>query len=284
LNRLALYFVGPGQVAVREEPLPQPSPDQVLVKTVLSAISAGTELLLYRGDIPVNLPVDESIKALPGSFNFPMKYGYSTVGQVVATGSESNSTWKGRTVFAFHPHESYFFASPGDLMPVSDDIAVEDAVFLPNMETATNLVMDGQPLIGEQVAVFGQGVVGLLTTALLACFPLASLVTLDCHRIRRDASQRLGAHASLDPGATDSVEQARTLLQGTRTLRGADLVYELSGDTGALDQAMAVTTFNGRVVIGSWYGRKTVTVNLGGQFHRSRIGHSTAGIEDLHAD
>ncbi|MFH1381654.1 MAG: zinc-binding alcohol dehydrogenase [Chloroflexota bacterium] len=271
MNRIALYFGGSRQVSVREEPVPPLAPGQVLVHTVLSAISAGTELLIYRGEAPVNEPVDEVIAALPGTFGFPLKYGYSTVGQVIATGAEVDPSWEGVMVFAFHPHESYFAASPSELMPLPDAIAVEDAVFLPNMETAINFVMDGQPLIGEQVVVFGQGIVGLLTTALLAQFPLAGLVTLDRYRRRRDTSLRLGAHASLDPKSPKAIERAISLLQGTRPYPGADLAYELSGAPDALEQAMAVVGFSGRVVIGSWYGQKRVEVDLGGRFHRSRI-------------
>ncbi|MFH1382938.1 MAG: zinc-binding alcohol dehydrogenase [Chloroflexota bacterium] len=271
MNRLALYFDGPRQVSVREEAVPPPAPGQVLVQTVLSAISAGTELLVYRGEAPVNEPADEAIAALPRTFRFPLKYGYSAVGQVIDTGPETDSGWQGKMVFAFHPHESYFAAPTSELIPLPDGIAVEDAVLLPNMETATNFLMDGQPLIGEQVAVFGQGIVGLLTTALLARFPLASLVTLDRYPRRRDISLRWGAHASLDPEAADVIEQTRALLQGSRPYSGADMIYELSGAPAALDQAIAVAGFNGRIVIGSWYGQKRANIDLGGRFHRSRI-------------
>jgi threonine dehydrogenase-like Zn-dependent dehydrogenase len=122
--------------------------------------------------------------------------------------------------------------------------------------------MDGQPLIGEQVAVFGQGVVGLLTTALLARFPLARLVTLDRYELRRKKSLALGAQACLDPERT----AWRKFLPD-----GADLTYELAGSPAALDQAIAVAGFCGRVVIGSWYGQKRAALNLDGRFHRSRI-------------
>jgi len=271
MNRLALYFLGPRQVSVREEPLSPPVPGQVQVQTILSAVSPGTELLIYRGQAPIGQPVDEAIAALLGTFDFPLKYGYSVVGRVIAIGSEVDASWEGKLVFALHPHESHFTASPAELMPLPDNITVEDAVFLANMETAINFVMDGRPLMGEQVTVFGQGIVGLLTVALLAQFPLASLITLDCHPLRRHTSLGLGAHASLDPMAPDAVGQTRSLLQGACPYPGADLTYELSGAPAALDQAIAVTGFNGRVVLGSWYGQKRVDLDLGGRFHRSRI-------------
>jgi threonine dehydrogenase-like Zn-dependent dehydrogenase len=215
--------------------------------------------------------VDETISALAGEFSFPLKYGYAAVGQVTAVGTDVAPEWQGRLVFAFHPHESYFLGSPAELIPVPSTLLPEEAAFLPNMETAVNFLMDGQPLIGEQVAVFGQGIVGLLTTALLARLPLASLVTLDRYPRRREESLVLGAQASLDPETPDALARLHSLLEEECSYIGADLTYELSGNPTALDQAIAATGFNGRVVIGSWYGQKRADLHLGGRFHRSRI-------------
>jgi 2-desacetyl-2-hydroxyethyl bacteriochlorophyllide A dehydrogenase len=271
LTARALYFTAPFQVAVREEHVPHPAPGQVLVRTVVSAISPGTELLVYRGQAPTGLPVDETIAALAGDFRFPLKYGYAAVGRVIAVGSPAEQAWRGRLVFAFHPHESLFLSAPADLLPVPAPLSPAEAVFLPNVETAVNFLMDGQPVIGEHVVVFGQGVVGLLTTALLAHFPLARLITLDGYASRRELSLALGAHLSLDAGAADLLGHLRTCFQGPYADAGADLTYELSGNPAALDQAIAVTGFSGRIVIGSWYGQKRADLNLGGRFHRSRI-------------
>jgi len=266
MERKSLYFTAPGQVEIRSETLNVPGPGRVLVETLLSAISSGTEGLIYRGQFPEGLVLDESLPALAGEFGYPLKYGYSTVGWVSALGQGVDPVWYGRLVFAFHPHESCFLAALDELMLVPEGMSAEEAIFLPNMETAVNFVMDGAPLLGEQVAVFGQGIVGLLTAALLARFPLGCLATLDRYPLRRQASSELGAHASLDPEADDCLESVYKLLPN-----GADLVYELSGSPAALDQAIAVTRFAGRVVIGSWYGQKSASLNLGGRFHRSRI-------------
>jgi 2-desacetyl-2-hydroxyethyl bacteriochlorophyllide A dehydrogenase len=271
MRRLSLYFTGPRQVEVREETVPAPGAGQVLVRTRVSAISPGTELLIYRGLAPAGLPADETITALAGRLEFPLKYGYAAAGQVAALGPEVAPEWEGRLVFAFHPHESQFLARPDELMPVPSDLSPDEAVMLPNMETAVNFLMDGQPLIGEQVVVFGQGIVGLLTTALLALLPLASLVTLDRYPLRREQALALGAQASLDPDAPEALTQVLAALQGPRSYAGADLSFELSGNPAALDQAIAVTGYSGRVVIGSWYGQKRADLDLGGRFHRSRM-------------
>jgi 2-desacetyl-2-hydroxyethyl bacteriochlorophyllide A dehydrogenase len=271
VKRESLYFTGPQAIELRAESLPRPVSGQVLVETIVSAISAGTEMLFYRGEAPDDLPLDSTIGALAGRSVYPLKYGYCAVGRVTEKGSAVDPGWQGRRVFAFNPHESHFLAEPSQLIPLPEDVTPEQAVFLPNVETAINLVMDGHPLIGDQVAVIGQGTVGLLTTSLLARFPLASLVTLDRFPMRREWSLKLGAGASLDPVGPDALGEAKRLLTGERPYSGADLTYELSGSPQALNTAVELTGFDGRVIIGSWYGQKSAEIKLGGTFHRSRI-------------
>jgi len=268
VKRQAVSFAAPFVAEVREEDAPPPGPGEALVETLVSAISPGSEMLVYRGQAPEDTAVDETIAALSGAFRFPIKYGYAAVGRVAAVGPGTADAWLGRLVFAFNPHETHFTAPLDALLPLPDDVDPETAVFLPNMETAVSFVMDGRPVIGEQVAVVGQGVVGLLTTALLAALPLASLVTLDGYALRREWSRRLGATAALEPAALDAARQA---LEGPRAHTGADLTYELSGNPRALDTAVGLTGYNGRVVIGSWYGRKRVELDLGGDFHRAHM-------------
>jgi threonine dehydrogenase-like Zn-dependent dehydrogenase len=252
-----------------------------LVQTLVSAISPGTELLIYRGQAPTDIPIDENIAALDGEFSFPLKYGYAAVGRAITVGPEVAPSWKGQLIFAFQPHQSHFLVSQDELMPLPSNISPEEAAFLPNIETAVNFLLDGQPMIGERVAVFGQGVVGLLTAALLARFPLNSLVTLDRYPLRREKSLALGALSSLDPTTSDALPRARAVLKADSLYAGADLTYELSGNPNALDQAIAVTGFDGRVVIGSWYGQKRANLNLGGRFHRSRIHLISSQVSSL---
>jgi 2-desacetyl-2-hydroxyethyl bacteriochlorophyllide A dehydrogenase len=233
-------------------------PGEIRVQTTVSAISPGTEMLLYRGQMPTNMALDETIDALDSTTAYPLKYGYAAVGHVVETGKNVDASWNGRFVFAFNPHESHFITQPDHVLPLPAGMKPETAVFLPNMETAMSFVMDGSPVIGERVAVFGQGVVGLLTTMLLAKFPLAELVTVDSYALRREWSKRVGATAVFDPAEEIP-------------MKDVDLAYELSGNPAALNQAIAMTGFDGRVIIGSWYGQKKAEINLGGSFHRSHM-------------
>lgn len=260
--RQSLFFTAPHTTELRDEPLAKPQKGEVLVKTLISAISPGTEMLIYRGQFPRDLKVDDTIASLAGDFGYPLKYGYSVVGRVISLGADVPALWQDRLVFAFQPHESHFVSPIDALISIPEGISPEDAVFLPNMETAVNFLMDGQPIIGERVLIFGQGIVGLLTTALLSQYPLAFLMTVDQFLRRREASFAAGAFLSVEPDAPQLTQYFQ---------RGADLTYELSGSPAALDQAILLTGFNGRIVIGSWYGEKRADLALGGAFHRSRI-------------
>ncbi|MCX7706664.1 MAG: hypothetical protein N2204_01475 [Anaerolineae bacterium] len=149
LRPCAVSFASPFTVEVREEPLPPLAAGQVTVRTEVSAISPGTELLFYRGQVPADMAVDASIPALAGAVRYPLRYGYAAVGRVAEIGSGVDATWLGRRVFAFNPHQSAFHAAPENLIPVPESLSAEEVAFLPNMETAVNLVMDGAPAIGE---------------------------------------------------------------------------------------------------------------------------------------
>jgi 2-desacetyl-2-hydroxyethyl bacteriochlorophyllide A dehydrogenase len=265
VKRKTLYFTAPGQVELREETLPELGAEEVLVETVCSAISAGTEMLVYQGRFPRDMETDSVISSLRGSLEYPLAYGYACVGKIKETGSQVHKSMRDQLVFAFQPHTSHFIANPNSLFPIPDSLSPEAACFLPNMETAVNLVQDAAPIFGECVLVLGQGVVGLLTASLLSEFPLETLVTADCFELRRNSSP-VTQRASLDPYSPNFHKEAMRLLNGS-----ADLTFELSGRPETLNDALAITGFSGRIVIGSWYGEKRAEIDLGGAFHRSRI-------------
>ncbi|HUN23155.1 MAG TPA: zinc-binding alcohol dehydrogenase [Anaerolineales bacterium] len=244
-SRSAVWFTAPKQVALQTEYVQASQPEQVWVQGLCSAISAGTELLIYRGQAPQNLSADSSIAALAGDLSYPLKYGYSWVGVLP----------DGERVFSFQPHHTGFWGAPTDWQVIPAEISTRNAVFLPNMETAVNLVQDGAPLLGERVLVLGLGVVGQLVLGLLGQFPLAECAGID------SSAQRC--------------EVARLFTkQNTQTqiTKGEyDLVFELTGNPAALENAIDACGFGGRVVVGSWYGNKVAPIALGGHFHRNRI-------------
>ena len=263
----SVYFTGPREVRVRERDVEPPEANEARVRTEVSAISPGTELLIYRDQVPEAMAADETIASLSGDFEYPLRYGYATVGVVEEVGADVATEWDGRRVFAFHPHESRFCASVEDLVAVPNGVPSTTAALLANAETAVSFALDGEPKVGERVVVYGQGLVGLLTTALLDRFPIAALVTVDDIGRRRELSEGLGADVSVPPGA--EIDEYLDGDSGDAT--GADLAYELSGNPEALDAAIDATGYAGQVVIGSWYGEKRAALDLGREFHRSRI-------------
>ena len=271
----SLYFTAPESVEIRTERLDGLGPDEMCVETVASGISPGSELLVYRGEFPDGMAVDSTIDALDGEFEYPLCYGYAAVGEVTHVGSDVEEAWLGRRVFAFVPHASRFQTTPDAVVRVDDDVGAAEATLLPSVETATNLVLDGRPRVGERVVVFGAGPVGLCTTHVLSQFPLDRLVVVEPIASRRELARKLGADRVVSPEPSGSVSDA---LPGED---GADLVFELSGQPSTLDAAVGATGYDGRIVVGSWYGTKRAPIDLGGSFHRERISIESSQVSTI---
>lgn len=255
-----LYFTSPKQVEIRDTNVPMPKADEVLVETICSAISAGSEMLVYRGQFP---QLKDAHDTLSNELNYPLPYGYACVGRIKETGKQIDKSWHDKLVFAFHPHASCFVTQTSSLLLVPSSLSAENACFLPNMETAVNLVQDGAPVLGERALVLGQGIVGLLTASLLTEFPLESLVTVEQYTLRRNALKVERQRSKITSLSPEDFRRS--------TFDKNDLTFELSGSPAALNDAIRSTVFSGRIVIGSWYGQKNSQIDLGGSFHRSRI-------------
>jgi 2-desacetyl-2-hydroxyethyl bacteriochlorophyllide A dehydrogenase len=254
----ALWFEGNSCISIREQPMESPRDGEVLIENIASAISPGTEMHFYRGDLEKGIAVDATLEAYGDGLSYPLRYGYASVGRITAAGTGVDPTVVGRLVFAFTPHASHSCVRAEQALPVPGDIGPEEAAFLANTETAVNLALDSCPLIGERVSVFGLGVVGLLTTGLLARFPLARLSAWDLHPLRRKAAEGFGAVAA-DPAATPP------------SVGTEDLAVEVSGSLEGFRMALASCGFNGRLVVGSWYGAGPVQQPFDTRFHRSRV-------------
>ena len=278
MERRSLVFTGRESTAIRDTTVDH-GPAELLVETQVSAISPGTELLIYRGEAPRDLPADETLDALEGDLSYPLRYGYAAVGEVVDVGQEADEEWLGRTVMAFNPHETAFSASPDAVVPIPEALEPEALALYPTVETASSLVLDGRPRVDERVVVFGAGVVGLSTTALLSRFPLSDLVVVDPIASRRELALELGADAVATP---ERLSISRW--DDAPGPAGADLIYELSGQPAALDDAVGIAGYDSRVLVGSWYGTKSATLDLGGDFHRDRVTIESSQVSTIDPD
>jgi 2-desacetyl-2-hydroxyethyl bacteriochlorophyllide A dehydrogenase len=257
----AVWFPRARSVELRTEELAETGPDEVRVRATLSAISHGTEMLVYRGEVDRDLALD--LPTLAGGYGFPLKYGYASVGRAVGLGRQVRGLREGDLVFALHPHQDEYVVSESLVRRLPDRTTPEQGVFLANLETAINVVLDAKPRLGEVVAVFGQGIVGLLVTQLLRRSGARS-IAVEPSALRRSFAERCGAEAAITPGDG-------ALLRSLTGGRGADIAIDASGSPAALQEAIDCVAPEGTVVVCSWYGEKPVPLDLGGSFHRGRV-------------
>ncbi len=278
---IAVVHTAPQSVRLFEYEVATPRSNEVVIDTLYSAISPGTESMIYQGNMPRDSIQDETIKSLSGNFEYPFRYGYSLVGSIVKTGADVDPVWLGKKVFAFHPHCSKALVSIDDCLAIPEDIRPQAALFLPNMETAVNFIMDANPMIGSTVMVFGLGVVGLLTTGILSLLPLHKLIVADPLINRIGQAKNFGALQGINPQDEQQWSALLAQLFNQSDHDGVDLVFELSGNMEALDQAVKVAGFNGKIIVGSWYGMQSKAINMGNHFHKRRLQFISSQVSTL---
>ena len=268
----SVWFPRAREVEIRSETVGAPGVGEVRIRALASGLSHGTEMLVFRGQVPANLALD--LPTLAGSYGFPIKFGYASVGQVIAVGAGVAGLAPGDRVFVHHPHQQEYLASAAAAVRLPDRLPPELGVFLANCETALNVVLDAHPRLGEEVAVIGQGVVGLLLTQLLNIAG-ARVTAVEPIAIRRELAMRCGADEAVTPD--DALARIATRTSG----RGADVVIEASGNASALQLAIDAAAFQSTVVVCSWYGTKPVSLDLGSRFHRARLRLVSSQVSEL---
>lgn len=265
LDARALWFPAPRRAELRPEVVPPPGPGEVRVRTRFSAVSAGTEMLVYRGEVQEDLPLD--LPTLRGGYGFPIKYGYAAVGRVLDAGPDVvEDLSPGDAVFVHHPHQDLFVVPAEMPVRLPDGLDPALGVFFANLETAVNVVHDTPLRLGETALVFGAGAVGLLVIRLLKLAGAGGVLAVEPVEARRKQALSSGADAVLEPGA-DLPARISEATGG----RGADVAVEVSGSGAALQAAIDAVADEGTVVAASWYGTKEVPLVLGGRFHRGRV-------------
>ncbi len=255
----AVTFIAPHAVELREREVPEPRGGQLLVRTLYSGISAGTELLAYRGDIDPQLPLDSSISALADRFTFPFHYGYSCVGRVERSRDPFEA---GDVVFAFHPHQDLFVVDAADAVALGS-VEPRLGTLFPLVETSLQITLDAGGVLGQPVVVIGLGAVGILTAALLQRAG-ARVLAAEPKPWRREAAAKFGINTVLP----DDLERSVMAETGGA---GVPLVIEVSGDPAALGPALPLLAHEGTALVASWYGVRPVTLPLGAEFHRRRL-------------
>jgi 2-desacetyl-2-hydroxyethyl bacteriochlorophyllide A dehydrogenase len=247
----AFWLRAPGEGEIREVALPDPGPDDVLVRTLCSGVSRGTETLVFAGRVPRSQWAVMRAPFQDGEFPAPVKYGYLNVG-VVEHGPRA---LRGRAVFCLYPHQTRYVVPASAVTPLPEDVPPGRAVLAGTVETAVNALWDAAPLVGDRIAVVGAGMVGCSVAGVLAGFPGVEVQLVDTDPSRAAVAAALGVGFASPSQAT-----------GDR-----DLVVHASATEAGLARSLELLAFEGEVIELSWYGDRPVRVPLGEAFHSRRL-------------
>jgi 2-desacetyl-2-hydroxyethyl bacteriochlorophyllide A dehydrogenase len=251
LTTRAFWVSAPGAGELRTAEIDPPGPDEVLVRTLYSAVSRGTEATVFRGGVPASQRAGMRAPFQEGDFPAPVKYGYLNVGRV----EQGPAELVGRVVFCLYPHQERYVVPAAAVVPVPDGVPPARAVLTGTVETAVNALWDAAPRVGDRIAVVGAGMVGCCAARLLAGLPGARVQLVDVDPTRAEVAAALGVEHRLPDDADGD----------------CDLVLHTSGTSAGLTRALELLGDEGEVVELSWYGDRVVNVPLGEWFHPRRL-------------
>ena len=250
-NAHAFWLRAPGSGEIRPVTLPEPGQDDVMVRTLRSGVSRGTETLVFRGGVPAGQYAAMRAPFQEGDFPGPVKYGYLNVGAV----EEGPPKLRGRTVFCLYPHQTAYVVPAAAVVVVPEGVPPARAVLAGTVETAVNALWDVPPRLGDRVTVVGAGMVGCCVARVLRRFPAVQVTLVDVDAGRADVAAALGVDFALPADAAD----------------GRDLVVHASGTSAGLQRSLDLLAPEGTVIELSWYGDSEVQLSLGGAFHSRRL-------------
>lgn len=252
LDARAFWLRSPGSGEIRPAALPDPGPDEVLVRTVCSGISRGTETLVFRGAVPPDQHTAMRAPFQEGDFPGPVKYGYLNVGTV----EQGPPELRGRTVFCLYPHQTAYVVPASAVTVVPEDVPPARAILAGTVETAVNALWDAAPRLGDRVTVVGAGMVGCCVARLLSAFPTTEVTLVDVDATRAEVAAALGVDFALPADAAGA----------------QDLVVHTSATSAGLQRSLELLAPEREVIELSWYGDEEVRLSLGGAFHPGRLG------------
>jgi 2-desacetyl-2-hydroxyethyl bacteriochlorophyllide A dehydrogenase len=247
----AFWVAAPDRGEIRREVLRAPAAEDVVVQSLFSGISRGTEALVFTGRVPQSEWTRMRAPFQEGEFPGAVKYGYASVGRVECGSSEL----KGQTVFVLHPHQTRYVVPASAVHVLPADVPPGRAILAANAETALNGVWDASPRVGDRVVVIGAGTVGCLVAWLASRIEGCDVQLVDVNPQRQRVAQALGV----------------SFAQPARAMRDADIVIHVSGSPEGLQQALDLAGFEGTIIEMSWFGDRQVALPLGGAFHSRRL-------------
>jgi NADPH:quinone reductase-like Zn-dependent oxidoreductase len=247
----AFWLAAPGRGELRPVTVGEPGPGEVLVRTLHSGVSRGTETLVFRAGVPESQHAAMRAPFQEGDFPAPVKYGYLNVGVV----EQGPPELLGRTVFSLFPHQTRFVVPVDAVTVVPDGVPASRAVLAGTVETAVNALWDAAPLVGDRIAVVGAGMVGASVAAVLARFPGARVQLVDANPDRAGLAAALGVGFALPGDAAGD----------------CDLVVHASATSAGLTRALELLAPEATVIELSWYGDREVSIPLGEFFHSRRL-------------
>jgi threonine dehydrogenase-like Zn-dependent dehydrogenase len=247
----AFWIAEPGRGELRAERLPEPAADEVVVRSLFSGISRGTEALVFEGRVPASERQRMRAPFQRGEFPAPVKYGYASVGEVERGPREL----QGRRVFVLHPHQTRYVVPASAVHVLPDGLAPERAVLAANLETAINGLWDARPHVGDRITVIGAGTVGCLAAWMAGRIAGCEVELVDTNPARSAVARTLGVGFAAPADASE----------------GADLVIHASGSPAGLALALRVAGFEAAIVEMSWHGAGQVPLPLGEAFHARRL-------------
>jgi threonine dehydrogenase-like Zn-dependent dehydrogenase len=247
----AFWIAAPGHGEIRPETLPPPGADDVVVRALFSGISRGTESLVFHGRVPVSEHQRMRAPFQAGTFPAPVKYGYSSVGEV----ERGPRDLVGRRVFVLYPHQTRYQVPSAAAHVLPESVPAGRGVLAANLETAINGLWDARPQVGDRIAVIGAGAVGCMIAWIASRVPGCDVALVDVNPRKAWVANALG----VDFATPETVSH------------DADVVIHSSGSPAGLELALRIAGFEATIVEMSWYGTQAVTVPLGEDFHARRL-------------
>jgi 2-desacetyl-2-hydroxyethyl bacteriochlorophyllide A dehydrogenase len=243
-----IVFTGPRQAAIEEVPLSEPGKGQVLIRSLRSLISTGTELTAYSGDFPPNSVWARYVR-------YPWVPGYSNVGEVVACGPEVDSVHEGERVVSYGSHASLILQDAHMVQPIPEGVSDDESPFMVLSTIALGGVRLAQIAFGEAIVVMGAGLVGQLATQYSRLSGGWPVIAVDLAESRLATAHKHGATHTLVGGRPELVDDIAALTKG----RLADVAIEATGSPRVIPSLFRCVRRRGRVILlGSPRGKTEV--------------------------